>query len=123
MITPKEYLMGRDNDYPITHDLALNMADLLSRVNFLIAKLGINTVVTSGYRPPEINKKIGGATKSSHTQCKAVDLKDSSGSIGKLLINNVKLLEELGLFLESPEHTKGWVHLDTKQRKNRVFIP
>jgi hypothetical protein len=123
MITPKEYLMGRDNDYPITHDMALNMADLLSRVNFLIAKLGINTVVTSGYRPPEMNKKIGGAVKSAHTQCKAVDLKDSSGNIGKLLINNVKLLEELGLFLESPEHTKGWVHLDTKLRKNTVFIP
>lgn len=123
MITPKEYLMGRDKTYPITHDMAQNMADLLARINFLIAKLGINTVVTSGYRPDAINKQVGGAKKSNHTQCMAVDLKDSCGSIGKLLVNNVKLLEELGLFLESPEHTKGWVHLDTKQRKNRVFIP
>ena len=30
--------------------------------------------VTSGYRSPELNKAIGGSTKSQHCKCQAVDL-------------------------------------------------
>jgi hypothetical protein len=123
MITPEEYLMGRDKDFPLDMRQAINMADLLSRVNHLIASLKINTRVSSGYRPSSINKKIGGAKMSTHTVCAGVDLYDSKGEIGSLLKSNVKILEEYGLYLENPEHTKGWVHLDTKTRKNRIFIP
>ena len=35
-------------------------------------------------------------------------------------------LKELGLWLENPEKTKGWVHLDIKSRgdrKSNVFNP
>lgn len=60
---------------------------------------------------------------STHTVCAGIDIFDHDGSIGKMLKNNAKLLEEYGLYLENPEYTKGWVHLDTKKRKNHVFIP
>ena len=123
MITPKEYLMGRELDNPIDKIQSFNMADLLSRVNYVLGKLTLITKISSGYRPPKVNASIGGAKKSLHMSCSAVDLLDKDGSLAKLLMNNLKLLEEAGLWLESPEHTKGWVHLDTKPRKNRVFIP
>lgn len=123
MITPQEYLMGRDKDFPLDMLQALNMADLLSRVNHLFGTQKINAKVSSGYRPSAINKKIGGAKMSTHTVCAGIDIYDHDGSIGKMLKNNVKLLEEYGLYLENPEYTKGWVHLDTKKRKNHVFIP
>lgn len=123
MITIKEFLMGREIDNPIDKTQSFNMADLLLRVNYLLGRLNISTKVTSGYRPPNINASVGGAKKSLHMACSAVDLLDKDGSLAKLLMNNLKLLEEAGLWLESPEHTKGWVHLDTKPRKNRVFIP
>jgi uncharacterized protein YcbK (DUF882 family) len=123
MITPKEYLMGRDKDFPLDMRQAINMADLLSRVNHLIATFKISTRVTSGYRPSAINKNIGGAKMSTHTVCAGIDLLDTQGEIGKMLKSNVKILEEYGLYLESPDHTKGWIHLDTKARKNRIFIP
>jgi hypothetical protein len=123
MITPKEYLMDRDKDFPLDMRQAMNMADLLSRINHLIAALKISTRVTSGYRPSAINKKIGGAKMSTHTVCAGIDLLDTQGDIGKMLKANVKILEEYGLYLENPDYTKGWVHLDTKTRKNRIFIP
>jgi len=115
--------MDRDKDFPLDMRQAINMADLLSRINHLIASLKINTRVTSGYRPSAINKKIGGAKMSTHTVCAGIDLLDTQGEIGKMLKANVKILEEYGLYLENPDYTKGWVHLDTKTRKNRIFIP
>lgn len=123
MITPKEYLMDRDKDFPLDMLQATNMADLLSRINHLIASLKISTRVSSGYRPSAINKKIGGAKMSTHTVCAGIDLYDPNGEIGKMLRSNTKILEEYGLFLENPDFTKGWVHLDTKNRKNRIFNP
>lgn len=123
MVTVEEYLMGRDKDFPLDIQQARNMADLLARVNYLFAILKINARVSSGYRPSAINKTIGGAKMSTHTVCAGIDVFDHDGSIGKTLRTNVKLLEEVGLWLESPDYTKGWVHLDTRKRKNRVFIP
>jgi hypothetical protein len=123
MILPKEYLMGRDKDFPLDMLQATNMANLLSRVNHLIATLKIEARVTSGYRPTALNKTIGGAKMSTHTVCAGIDLSDRDGSLGRLLRANSRLLEEYGLWLENPDFTKGWVHLDTKTRKNRIFNP
>lgn len=123
MIAPKEYLMNRDKNDPINLEQAINMADLLSRVNYLLAFLGFSRRVTSGYRPLSINKKVGGATRSTHLDCKGIDIEDRDQELKKAILNNIKMLDDLDLFLESPEHTKTWVHLDTKKRSNRIFIP
>jgi len=123
MILPKEYMMGREVNYPLDMQQARNMADLLARVNFLVATLKIETTVSSGYRPSAINKTIGGAKLSTHTVCAGIDLHDSDGSIAKLLKSKLEILEFVGLWMEQPSFTKGWVHLDTKTRKNRIFNP
>jgi hypothetical protein len=128
MITVEEYLMGRDKDFPLDMLQARNMADLLSRVNHLLASIKRTAKVSSGYRPSSINKSIGGAKMSTHTLCAGIDLHDHDRSLGKLLQSNPKLLEDHGLWLEHPNYTVnkngyGWVHLDIKKRKNRIFIP
>ena len=123
MITVKEYLMERDKSYPLDMLQAYNMADLLIRVNCLFKTLGVSPRVSSGYRPSVINKTIGGAKMSTHTICKGIDLLDPDKSLATLIKSNLKLLEEYGLWLENPDFTKNWVHLDTKERKNRIFNP
>ncbi len=123
MITIKEYLKNRELDAPLDKEQCFNMAELLGKVNYLLGRLNISPAVSSGYRPASVNSSIGGAKKSMHILCGAVDLSDGEGKIAQLLLNNLKLLEECGLWLEDPKHTKGWVHLDIKPRKNRVFIP
>lgn len=123
MITVKEYLMGRDSIQPLDTNKAINMADLLSRVNWLFSKLNVVPRVSSGYRPESINKAVGGAKLSTHTVCMGIDVYDNKKELAKALKSNLELLEEAGLWLENPDHTNGWVHLDIKQRKNRVFNP
>lgn len=132
MITLKEYLMGREKDFPIDQKMAMNAADLLSRVNYLFGRLNLKAAVSSGYRPSSINKTIGGAKLSTHTVCAGIDLVDPFGKIGILLSKRTDLLQEFGLWLENPlytikTHQDGtkvhWVHLDIKERKNRIFNP
>jgi uncharacterized protein YcbK (DUF882 family) len=129
MITVSEYLMGRDKDFPLDMLQARNMAELLSRVNWLFGTLELYPTVSSGYRPSAINKRIGGAKMSTHTVCAGIDLHDPDGMLAAKMMDHLDLLEQCGLWLEDPRYTKsksgsgGWVHLDMKQRKNRVFVP
>jgi len=125
MITPKDYLMGRDKAYPLDMTQALNMANLLSRLNHLFGRLKIDVTVSSGYRPAAINAAVKGAKRSAHMSCEAIDLYDPKNEIGIMLKNNVKLLEEYDLYLETPSKTPGWLHLQTRRvaSGNRVFHP
>lgn len=132
MITLKEYLMGRDKEFPLDMLQARNAAELLGRVNYLFGRLNIKAQVSSGYRPSAINKTIGGAKLSTHTVCAGIDLLDPYGKIGLLLTKRTDLLEECGLWMEHTNYTVKtnqdgskvyWIHLDIKERKNRIFIP
>lgn len=125
MITLREYLMGRDATSPLTTELALNAASLLASVNFIRAKYDKVLLVSSGYRPGALNTAAKGAAKSPHLTCEAIDLSDPNGTLAKWLMANLKLLEQVGLYMEAPSHTPGWVHLQTRRPKsgNRIFLP
>jgi uncharacterized protein YcbK (DUF882 family) len=123
MISVTEYLMGRDKEFPLDIQQARNMAELLSRVNWLFGTLELHATVSSGYRPSAINKRVGGAKMSTHTVCAGIDLLDPNGLLAAKMLDHLDLLEECGLWLENPKVTAGWIHLDTKKRKNTVFNP
>lgn len=132
MITLEQYLMGRDKIYPLTIGQLENACKLLCAVNWIIGTLKIDTNVSSGYRPLEINSSVGGAKFSTHLECAGVDLFDESGKIGTLLVQRKELLKKVGLYLENPSYTKKkrqdgtiskWVHLDIKVRSSTIFNP
>lgn len=122
-ISRDEVLMGRDKDAPLTEEQEANLEVLLTALNKLRKAYGKPMIVTSGYRPPSVNAAVGGAKKSSHMSCQACDFRDHDGSLDEWCLENLDVLEECGLYLESPLHTPGWCHLQTRQTKNRVFIP
>lgn len=122
-ITPQEILMGRDAEYPLTEELRLNLNRLLLSLNRLRAYYGKPMVVSSGYRPGKYNKAAGGAAKSAHLTCEACDFRDIDGSLDLWCMANQDKLEECGLWLEHPDATSGWCHLDIRKRNNRVFRP
>jgi hypothetical protein len=129
-VTRDEVLKGRERDYPLTPELEANLTKLLEAVNKLRIAYGQALVVTSGYRPGHFNKSAKGASRSAHMTCEAVDFRDSDGALGKWCLNNLQLLEQLGLYMESPLYTheppgKRWIHVQIRAPKsgNRVFIP
>jgi hypothetical protein len=126
IITIEEYLMGRDAQYPITEQMRTDALVLIAKVNLLLWHFGEPRRVNSGYRPAPINARVRGASKKSlHIFCRAVDLADEDERLDNFCIDNVPLLEKIGLWIESKEVTPRWCHMQTVEprSKNRFFAP
>ncbi len=125
MITKAEILMGRDKEFPLTPELERNLNVLWERVNYVGSFYGKVIILSSGYRPGHYNKDAGGAKVSPHITCEAIDCKDPKGELAKFIMENKGVLLSANLYMEHPDYTKGWVHLQTRAPKSgkRIFIP
>lgn len=139
MITLTEFLMGRDKEFPLTIEQALNAAKTLAGINYLRGRYGRPLSCSSGYRPGRFNKLANGASSSSHLSCEAIDCQDKEPQVWRVIegesylithfanwcLDNLDELRKAGLFLEDPRWTKNWTHLQTRTPPslNRVFIP
>lgn len=125
MITREEILKGRDVLFPIDGIMEQNLGGLLRSMNLLRDIWGLPMIVTSGYRPKQLNCAVDGRPKSRHLTCEACDIADPDGSLGRWSVNHVEILEACGLWMENPEYTKGWVHYQIQPPKsgNRIFTP
>ncbi|MGA0023933.1 MAG: D-Ala-D-Ala carboxypeptidase family metallohydrolase [Burkholderiales bacterium] len=123
-----DYYMGRDKPYraELTRELRANARDTVRRVNRLLKRAGLSAAVSSGWRPAVINATIPGAAMGSkHISCLAIDLEDRSGALDAWCMAHLDVLEEIGLWLEHPDATPGWCHLQTQPPRSgsRVFSP
>lgn len=127
MITKSELLMGRDKQFPkeYTKEISDNLDKLLIALNKFRTAYGKSMIVTSGWRPSSVNSSAGGAKKSNHMVGLACDFKDTDGALDEWCLNNLKVLEACGLWLEDPSETPGWCHLQCTPPKSgkRVFLP
>lgn len=119
----KELLHGRDKQFPLTPEMEVNLENLVKAITPIRIAWGQPMVISSGYRPASINASVGGAKLSAHQTCQAVDIVDKDGKLAEWLLKNLDILVENELYLESPKFTNGWVHLQTRPTRNRVFIP
>lgn len=139
MITLKHYFKGREEQYKnlLTPELRRNADETVQRTNLLLncaiddrVFLEVSPVtgnlVTSGWRPPEVNASIpNAAPRSKHLTCQAIDIYDPEGLLDDWCMDNLRLLEQNKLWLEHPSATKGWCHLQSVPPKSgkRVFYP
>ena len=135
-ISMVEFLMGRDKQFPLSKEQIENANKTVVQVNQLLFKFFSDNPnsprkpVSSGYRPASINQATPNAAKrSAHMSCEAVDLRDMDKKLGEWCMNNLKVLEDLGLYMESLTFTHDkaknspWVHLQIRPTRNRVFLP
>lgn len=140
-VTLKDYWMGRDQQYP--HALSTEIrgeagrtVELLNRLLQGLSAAGIKpprnprtgSVLTSGWRPPDVNEAtLGAAPRSHHIWGRAADIYDPEGEIDDYLLTTggQELLTTLGLWMEHPAATKGWCHVQTRPPRSgrRVFYP
>ena len=72
--------------------------------------------ISSGYRCPKHNAKIGGAKASMHREGKAIDIADFKQELQQWVLANTDFIKSLGLQCEDFKFTKTWCHFDNKQR-------
>ncbi len=87
--------------------------ELLQKLQALRDKVGKPIVITSGYRTPTYNKKIGGAPKSQHVEGKAADIWINGLSPKQV----AKLAEEVGFRGIGTYST--FTHVDTRKTPAR----
>lgn len=120
--------MGRDKTYPndYTQEISDNLDKLLIPLNKFREIYGIAMTIASGWRPPGINANTpGAASHSNHMLGLAADFHDPDGKLDQWCLDNLNVLEDCGLWLESPNSTPNWCHLQCvpPHSGNRVFIP
>lgn len=126
----RHYWMGRDVKYPPDEATRRNAEELLKRLNVIAFEYGRafgkapSWTVSSGYRPPAVNQNVpGAARRSAHQTGEAVDILDRKQELSRWLQKNPRILEQAGLYMESPDYTPSWCHLQTRPTRNRIFKP
>lgn len=129
MIRLEDYWMGRDTKYAseMTSEIEDNAEGLLSRVNDLLAAMGMpDRAVRSGWRPQEVNDATANAAANSrHMTGEAVDLDDPDRSLARAIMLEVDVLTHFNLYMEDSRWTPTWVHLQSvpPHSGRRVFVP
>lgn len=135
MITLNDWITS-SNKYPeraksedLTDEVKNNAGSFLAILNDFLQELtpDVKYSVSSGFRPSSVNSKIPNAAKRSlHMTGFAIDLVDLDGELDKLIQSKPELLDKYGLWLEHPDATPKWCHIDKgtrSQRKIRIFQP
>lgn len=125
MITFEEFLHGHKKE-DIPEEYQKNMEVFLIKINKIREAYGKAMIVTSGIRTQADQARINPkATKSNHLTGRAIDISDPKKELQIWCKNNVKLLEEVGLWMEDFGSTPNWCHFQDIAPKsgNRWFKP
>lgn len=114
---------GLNNDIPNDLRLLENLVDLARFLDKIRDELGMAIIVTSGYRSPEVNKAVNGATNSHHTMCLAADIKcQNMSKLEAILDKHINELDEYGKYYNSLDSRKKellWFHVSIGPLKRR----
>lgn len=134
MITIDQYWMGRDRGYRdvLTPEIVANAQITVDKANQLLAAFEDETrividTVASGWRPPVVNSGTkNAAVGSKHLTARAVDVRDTPDrDLARWCLRNLDVLDDIGLWMEDPQWTPTWVHLQIVPPGSgrRVYVP
>ncbi len=123
MITMTELLMGREKFENLPEEIQKNGQDLLEKLNKFRQEYGQPMYVSSGYRRPEDNNAAGGSKKSAHMTLQACDFKDADGKLFEFIKKDPSILDRCDLYMEDPQWTGSWIHLQSRKASKRIFLP
>ena len=99
-----------------SHEAIANLTNLCGWLEVLRSRAGAPIIINSGYRSPQLNKKIGGAANSNHLTGCAVDIRTSGMEqaicYAAILINYAKESQHDfdELLIEKNRYGAVWVH-------------
>jgi uncharacterized protein YcbK (DUF882 family) len=102
------------HNFPLTETILRNIQELAKNLQVLRDEVKKPIKITSGYRDPSFNKKIGGASQSRHITGQAADLKiegytpkQVAAIIEKLIASGKMKQGGLGIY-------STWIHYDVR---------
>ena len=108
-----------------SHEAIANLANLSKWLEVLRERAGTPIIINSGYRSPQLNRKIGGAANSNHLTGCAADIRTSGMEqaicYAAILINYAKESQQDfdELLIEKNRYGAIWLHFAVRPRDNR----
>ena len=105
-----------------SQDVINNLVQLVDNIlDPLREEWGKPIVVTSGYRSPKLNSKVGGSKTSQHVLGQATDIQVGSPKQNKELFN---LIQEMKLPFDQliDEYDYSWVHVSFGPKNRRQIL-
>ena len=108
-----------------SHEAIANLTNLSKWLEVLRERAGTPIIINSGYRSPQLNRKIGGAPNSNHLTGCAVDIRVSGM---EQLIRYAAILLDYAdestqdfyeLLIERNSHGAIWLHFAVRAKDNR----
>lgn len=114
------------HNYPVTPEIAANIATLIDRLSQVREAWGKPMTVTSGLRSQADQARINPkAPKSKHIMGQAADILDEDKSLKTWVNENLALMAQIGLWFEAFDSTPNWCHMQIvpPHSDKRVFQP
>ena len=108
-----------------SHEAIANMKRLCVWLEVLRNKVGHPIVINSGYRSPQLNRKVGGAPTSNHLTGCAVDIRTSGFEqaieyTAILIVYATESNQEFDeLLIEKNRYGAVWLHFAVRPKENR----
>ena len=108
-----------------SHEAIANLTNLCKWLEILRERAGVPIIINSGYRSPQLNKKIGGVPTSNHLTGCAVDIRVENM---EQLIRYAAILLDISnetkqdfdeLLIEKNRHGAIWLHFAVRPSHNR----
>ena len=106
-------------NYNVPTDVLRNLIELAKNLQVLRDEVKKPIKITSGYRPAELNAKIGGATKSRHITGEAADFKIEGYTPKQVAAIIEKLIAEGKMKQGGIGTYSTWTHFDVRGTKAR----
>lgn len=104
---------------PVPKEYLENVKELAKNLQIIRDEVGKPIEIISGYRTPEYNKNVGGASKSQHMLAKAADIKVSGVTSEEIKTVIFKLIDDGKISQGGVGSYPGFVHYDVRGVKAR----
>ena len=108
-----------------SHEAIANLKRLCEWLEVLRERVGHSIIINSGYRSPQLNRKVGGAATSNHLTGCAVDIRtngmEQAICYAAILIDYAKETQQDydELLIEKNRYGAIWLHFAVRPKDNR----
>lgn len=108
------YFERTGNSYP-PRRIWPNILPTMHVLDDLREELGVPILLTSTYRSPEYNRRVGGAARSQHMEFRAADIQ-ATGTSPQRVFDTLKMFRSQGRFAGGLGRYNTFTHIDTRGR-------
>lgn len=108
------------DNFPKDCDVIDNIIFTMECLDKIRDEYGLPLYISSGYRCPELNKKVGGKEKSQHLKGQAADVNLGSIEKNRAFFNWCQFNADFDQLID--ESNYQWVHISFKKSGNRKQI-